>query len=352
MEYINILGQFGANWELCKGVGVESENIYILREGDKYSGISTPAAINPIEKLIRENKQFVHKINPLNNLRVHNSGEEATEEQIEDYEIKFGNALNNLHASFSSVFKNTKEGGEAKVLKDEQTYSEFCWIKNLPPDKYLGMLKKQWYEETLDKRKEKQKNLGLHEGVIENVWIEEEENRVNVILTNTNKQFSPNQRGIYHSYLEFLQDRMDNLNNDKIYQSIKNPNQIPTATTKPSPKSFDELFRDKKYIDPCVDVLRKIKQPLVDVGLNYIGKSKSAFYVWLDEMQRQGYIFHCSEIVYIHLLNNKFSGLDIKSKDGSIFRKANPRAEDDYRLDFKTLLSQVSQLSLTGQKGK
>ena len=128
------------------------------------------------------------------------------------------------------------------------------------------------------------------------------------------------------------------------------------AETKPkkleAPISFDELFYDANFISPCIDILKVVDPPLLDAECNYIGKLKGAFCVWIDEMQRQGIVKHFSNReIYTSLLPQRIKRFSI---DESMFGKPQPKAEENYRTDMKTLLSQIklSQYSQSGKLGK
>lgn len=130
------------------------------------------------------------------------------------------------------------------------------------------------------------------------------------------------------------------------------------AQRKPKPKeqeppqTFEELFYDASFIAPCIDILKKVEPPLIDAESNFIGKSKGGICVWIDEMKAQAIIKHCSDrSTYATLLPQKIKRFSINE---SMFGKHQKRAEEKYRTDIKTLLSQIklSQNSQSGKLGK
>lgn len=140
------------------------------------------------------------------------------------------------------------------------------------------------------------------------------------------------------------------LNYLKDSDTIKIPHkQTKTKTEQEQPKTFEELFYDKIMIAPCIDLLKKIEPPLIDTECNYIGNLKGAFCVWIDEMQRQGIVKHFSDRkIFASLLPQKIKRFSINE---SMFGKHQSKAENQYRTDIKTLLSQIKH-SQNSQKGK
>lgn len=127
------------------------------------------------------------------------------------------------------------------------------------------------------------------------------------------------------------------------------PQQTKTETEQKQPKTFAELFYDANFISPCIDILKEVEPPLIDTECNYIGNLKGAFCVWIDEMQRQGIVKHFSDRkIFASLLPQKIKRFSI---DESMFGKPQSKAENKYRTDMKTLLSQIK-LSQNSQKGK
>lgn len=138
-------------------------------------------------------------------------------------------------------------------------------------------------------------------------------------------------------------------NRFKIFLETIPPQQAKTEKKQEQPKTFEELFVDANFISPCIDILKEIEPPLIDSECNYIGKSKGAFCVWIDEMQRQGIVKHFSDRkIFASLLPQKIKQFSI---DESMFGKPQVRAETKYRTDIKTLVSQIK-LSQYSQKGK
>lgn len=122
---------------------------------------------------------------------------------------------------------------------------------------------------------------------------------------------------------------------DKKGSGIKNKGQEKV------PKTFEDLFYKPELIESCVNVLKIVEPPLLSSDNKYIGRLKGAFCVWADELLRQGFIRHYTDRkIYAELISQKFSPFTI---DESMFGKIHPRANEMYLIDFKNLLSQISQ---------
>ena len=116
-----------------------------------------------------------------------------------------------------------------------------------------------------------------------------------------------------------------------------------------TPKTFDELFYNTDLVKPCIDILKKLDPPLIDTDCNYIGNLKGVFCVWIDEMQRQGIVKHYSDRkIFASLIPQKIKRFSI---DESMFGKYQSKAENLYRTDIKTMVSNIK-LSQNSQKGK
>lgn len=106
-----------------------------------------------------------------------------------------------------------------------------------------------------------------------------------------------------------------------------------------TPKTFDELFYNTDLVKPCIDILKKLDPPLIDTDCNYIGKLKGVFCVWIDEMQRQGIVKHYSDRkIFASLIPQKIKRFSI---DESMFGKYQSKAENLYRTDIKTRVSNI-----------
>ena len=106
-----------------------------------------------------------------------------------------------------------------------------------------------------------------------------------------------------------------------------------------TPKTFDELFYNTDLVKPCIDILKELDPPLIDTDCNYIGKLKGVFCVWIDEMQRQGIVKHYSDRkIFASLIPQKIKRFSI---DESMFGKYQSKAENLYRTDIKTMVSNI-----------
>jgi len=107
-----------------------------------------------------------------------------------------------------------------------------------------------------------------------------------------------------------------------------------TKSKQEQPVTFEELFNDVSLVSVCIDILKEVTPPLIDTECNYIGKSKGAFCVWIDELKRQGVVKHYSDRkIYASLLPQRIGRFNI---DESMFGKHHKKAENQYRTDIKS----------------
>jgi len=152
---------------------------------------------------------------------------------------------------------------------------------------------------------------------------------------------------IFTEALEYWKAELDNL---KPSVTALPPQPIVKQKHKQeTPKTFDELFYNTDLVKPCIDILKELDPPLIDTDCNYIGKLKGVFCVWIDEMQRQGIVKHYSDRkIFASLIPQKIKRFSI---DESMFGKYQSKAENLYRTDIKTMVSNIK-LSQNSQKGK
>lgn len=112
-------------------------------------------------------------------------------------------------------------------------------------------------------------------------------------------------------------------------------------------KTLDDLFEDKKMIDPCISMLREVEKPVIDKKDNYIGGGgrKSVLLAWLEVLENQSVVRTCHPTDKVRLLNAKFPGLNMCP---DLDRKHSTRA-DKYKPIFKKILSEVSQKGKSGK---
>lgn len=109
-----------------------------------------------------------------------------------------------------------------------------------------------------------------------------------------------------------------------------------------TPKTFDELFYNADLVTPCVDILKELDPPLIDTDCNYIGRLKGIICVWIDEMQRQGIVksnYPEERKLLASLIPQKIKRFSI---DESMFGKYQSKAENLYRTDIKTKVSNIN----------
>jgi len=103
--------------------------------------------------------------------------------------------------------------------------------------------------------------------------------------------------------------------------------------------SLNDLFNNPNTIEACVDILRRVEPPLIDDSNNYIGNSKGALCVWIDEMKRVGIIKNLTDREkYANALNSHFTGFSINP---SMFAKVHKRAEEKYKREFSAMLVKI-----------
>jgi len=109
-----------------------------------------------------------------------------------------------------------------------------------------------------------------------------------------------------------------------------------------TPKTFDELFYNADLVTPCVDILKELDPPLIDTDCNYIGRLKGIICVWIDEMQRQGIVksnYPEERKLLASLIPQKIKRFSI---DESMFGKYQSKAENLYRTDIMTKVSNIN----------
>ena len=105
--------------------------------------------------------------------------------------------------------------------------------------------------------------------------------------------------------------------------------------------TLKELFIYPETYDKCINVLKTVDPPILNVENKYIGKEKSAFVLWIDVLKRYDLIDKTeNDKVYSELISNEFHPFSISE---GLFRKVSKRANEKYDNDFNYLLSQVYQ---------
>ena len=175
-----------------------------------------------------------------------------------------------------------------------------------------------------------------------------------------NHEFSPNEKRAYffmmslfqsidffeHEYsmvlthVEQLQIENGFINDPYHKRNVKDKEKTMYPTT------FEELFNDYANPELCLNILKDLDDPYIDADLNYIGKNKGIFPLWINLLKGHSpkpLIKHFPDWVYKDLLNSKIKGLKL-SNDASEFRKIYKRLENNKTaLQIKAILSQLSQ---------
>lgn len=121
------------------------------------------------------------------------------------------------------------------------------------------------------------------------------------------------------------------IHTSKPIEPKKTPPQVQKST-------FDELFHESKYIEPCINLLKQLDPPLIDSDCNFIGNNKNAICIWVDEMVRNGIMKPQQGKTFALLIPQRIKGLSISE---SLFRKVSTRAKERYGKDIAVLISQI-----------
>lgn len=279
------------------------------------------------------------------------------EDHLNELENEFFDLVYDGKAPKSCYTHNIQETNIYKQFKAiEDTFNRFKEMKNFDPSPNSLLNQAEQFGQGIILEIQKIDYKPIREKIIE-VIINDAENihyylpKIVDNITNSQsvnfdeKAFSEN----YAKAKMYLNNYLSKYQNEQDKIEALSPQQIETKTELGTPKTFEELFYDADFISPCIDILKNVEPPLIDTECNYIGKLKGAFCVWIDEMQRQGIVKHFSDRkIFASLLPQKIKRFSI---DESMFGKHQSKAENQYRTDIKTLLSQIK-LSQNSQKGK
>jgi hypothetical protein len=120
-----------------------------------------------------------------------------------------------------------------------------------------------------------------------------------------------------------------------------NTQQTETKAEQETPETFESLFYNKNFVNPCINILKEVDPPLIDGDCNFIGNLKSGIVIWINEMQRQAVIksnFPQERKLLALLIPQKIKRFSI---DESMFSKHSKRAESQYRIDIKAMVSKI-----------
>jgi hypothetical protein len=117
---------------------------------------------------------------------------------------------------------------------------------------------------------------------------------------------------------------------------------ITKPTKQEEPVTFKSLFHDERMAPACIDVLKNCEPPLIDENCRYIGKEKSALCLWIELLERNGFIKKQSDRkVYAKMLALTFDDLSISD---SLFAKTNSRAKLKYEHQMKHKFHEIKLL--------
>lgn len=114
------------------------------------------------------------------------------------------------------------------------------------------------------------------------------------------------------------------------------------STGKPIKASptLENLFYDVSILDACVQVLREVDPPVIDNNCKYIGNTKGAFCIWIDELRKNGIIKKDTRNTYTTALNSYFSDLRLEE---TTFSKVAKKGETQYRKPFTSRFFKLKQ---------
>ena len=128
-----------------------------------------------------------------------------------------------------------------------------------------------------------------------------------------------NELKAFGKYFEKLYEKGFNFDLDPIMEVIEIHNENSKSNEQ---ILFEDLFVSQDIAEKCLDVLRKLKKPLVSDGNVYIGNHKGVICAWINELKRNKakvLIYDLHDTAYVRALNEKIKGLNL-TKDGSEFR--------------------------------
>ena len=125
-----------------------------------------------------------------------------------------------------------------------------------------------------------------------------------------------------------------------LIKSWNNSKQKGTAKTAKAPLTLANLFHDASILDACVQILREVDPPVIDNNCRYIGNTKGAFCIWIDELKKNGLIKKDTRNTYTTALNSHFSDLNIEE---TTFSKIAKKGETQYRKPFTSRFFKLKQ---------
>lgn len=103
---------------------------------------------------------------------------------------------------------------------------------------------------------------------------------------------------------------------------------------------LEDLFKNPETYKACVNVLREVEPPIINIKQKYIGKEKGSLVLWVDILKHHDLIVRFpNNTIYSKLISEAF---DFSISD-ELFRKVSIRATEKYETEFNSLLSQVYQ---------
>lgn len=122
---------------------------------------------------------------------------------------------------------------------------------------------------------------------------------------------------------------------------ILNEIEIPKLKPNNDLSTLKELFVYPQTYESCIDVLKNVDPPILNVDNKFIGREKGAFVIWIDVLKKHNLVQRYSnDNLYSKLISNEFKPFSISPET---FRKDPKRAKMKYETEFNILLSQVYQ---------
>lgn len=172
--------------------------------------------------------------------------------------------------------------------------------------------------------------------------IEQEIEYHKTIKKNCEEYGFGNSRRLAIHNLKILEAIMNRYNAESEKGSnLTNTQKSETIAEQEIPETFEGLFYNKNFVNPCINILKEVAPPLIDGDCNFIGNLKSGIVIWIEEMQRQAVIksnYPQERKLLALLIPQKIKRFSI---DESMFSKHSMRAESQYRIDIKAMVSKI-----------
>ncbi len=131
----------------------------------------------------------------------------------------------------------------------------------------------------------------------------------------------------YYPIVRSLKERLEKLQKGKVTIKLKPEKKIKTKIA-PQVESFEELFSNIEFADPCLKMLMDLEKPVINSDNHYIGNNKGVFPLWVKLLIKNSKMRKLSDITFSYILNKKIKNLNLQN-DGREFRHNYSRLEKD-----------------------